>query len=173
MRRSLIPFAAIALSATCVFAGSISDARIAAIVLTANQVDIDAGQLAVNRAASDEVRSFARVMITDHSGVNEMAAELAQRLGVTPEESPTSMALRRGGDENLAALRELDGSAFDEAYVAREVAYHQQVLDALDETLIPNATNPELKELLVRVRPAFAAHLEHARHLHASLVRGH
>ena len=47
-----------------------------------------------------------------------------------------------------------------------------QVLDALDKVLIPGATNAELKALLVKVRPAFAAHLEHAKNLRASLGQG-
>ena len=42
-------------------------------------------------------------------------------------------------------------------------------LDALDQTLIPSAQNAELKALLVKVRPAFVAHREHAKHLQASL----
>ena len=50
-----------------------------------------------------------------------------------------------------------------------EVAYHQAVLDAVDKTLVPNAKNDELKALLVKVRPAFVAHLEHAKHIQASL----
>jgi putative membrane protein len=49
-----------------------------------------------------------------------------------------------------------------------KVAYHQQVLDAVDEVLIPNAANAELKALLVKVRPAVVAHLEHAKHLQKS-----
>ena len=43
------------------------------------------------------------------------------------------------------------------------------MLDAVDKTLIPNAKNAELKALLVKVRPAFVAHLEHAKQLQASL----
>lgn len=71
-------------------------------------------------------------------------------------------------EKSLAHLKTLKGAAFDAAYVDREVAYHQQVIDALDKTLIPGATNAELKALLVKVRPAFVAHLEHAKHLQAS-----
>jgi putative membrane protein len=63
----------------------------------------------------------------------------------------------------------LKGAAFDKAYVDHEVAYHQQVIDAIDKTLIPSASNAELKALLVKVRPAFIAHLEHARHLQGTL----
>lgn len=66
-------------------------------------------------------------------------------------------------------MQSLDGKAFDKAYVDREVAYHQQVIDALDTVLIPNAQNAELKALLTKVRPAFVEHLNHAKHLQASL----
>ncbi len=51
------------------------------------------------------------------------------------------------------------------------MAYHQQVLDAIDKTLIPSAQNAELKGLLVAVRPAFVAHLDHAKSLQASLAK--
>jgi putative membrane protein len=146
-----------------------SDSQIAAIVVTANQVDIDAGKLAKVQARSADVKDFAQLMITDHSGVNKSATELVQKLHVTPETSPTSQSLQKGGEQNLTALKKLSGNEFDRAYIDHEVAYHQSVLDALDKTLIPNAQNQELKALLVKVRPAFVAHLEHAKQLQASL----
>jgi putative membrane protein len=49
------------------------------------------------------------------------------------------------------------------------VSYHETVIDALDKTLIPSASNSELKGLLVKVRPAFVEHLEHAKHIQAQL----
>jgi putative membrane protein len=51
------------------------------------------------------------------------------------------------------------------------VAYHQAVLDAVDKVLIPSAKNAELKDLIVKVRPAFVAHLEHAKMVQADLVK--
>lgn len=149
--------------------GSINDAQIASIVVTANQVDVDAGKLAEARAASPEVKSFARLMVTDHTGVNKQATDLVTRLKVTPQDNDTSRSLKDGGDKNLATLKGLTGAAFDKAYIEHEVAYHQAVLDAVDKTLIPNASNADLKALLVKVRPAFVTHLEHAKHVQASL----
>lgn len=146
-----------------------SDPQIAAIVVTANQVDIDAGRLAMSKAHSKDVRKFAVLMIHDHGGVNKAATELVQKLHVTPESNATSESLQKGGDENLAALKKLHGHAFDRAYIDHEVTYHQSVLDALDSTLIPSAHNAELKELLVKVRPAFESHLQHAKQLQSTL----
>jgi putative membrane protein len=146
-----------------------TDPQIAAIVVTANQVDIDAANLALSKTKSPAVKGFAQLMVTDHTAVNKAAVELVTKLHVTPEANATSQALQKGGDENLAALKMLSGSAFDRAYVDHEVIYHQTVLNALDTTLIPSAQNPELKALLVKTRPAFAAHLDHAKLLQASL----
>jgi len=146
-----------------------TDAQIAAIVVTANQVDIDAGKLAQSRAQSPKVKEFGQRMVTDHSGVNQSAVALVTRLKVTPEPNDTSKSLQKGGDDNLATLKKLSGAQFDQAYVDHEVTYHQAVLDALDQTLIPSARNAELKALLVKVRPAFVAHLEHAKQLQASV----
>ncbi len=146
----------------------ISDAEIAAIVVTANQVDIDAGKLAVSRASNEKVKAFAQLMITDHSGVNKSATDLVTRLKVTPQPSSTSKALQAGGDKNLAHLKTLEGPAFDQAYINHEYAYHQQVIDALDKTLIPGAANDELKALLIKVRPAFVAHRDHAKSLQST-----
>lgn len=149
-------------------AAGVNDAQIASIVVTANQVDIDAGELAVSRSTSDEVKTFARLMVTDHTGVNKAATDLAATLKLTPQDNPTSQSLKADGEKSLAHLKTLTGVAFDKAYIDREVAYHQQVIDALDKTLIPGATNEELKALLVKVRPAFVAHLGHAKRLQAS-----
>jgi putative membrane protein len=146
-----------------------NDAQIAAIVVTANQVDIDAGKLAESHGTSAEVKAFGKQMVTDHTGVNKQAVALVTKLNVKPEENPTSKSLKAAGDKNVAKLKELKGAAFDKAYIDNEVTYHQQVLDALDKTLIPNASNAELKALLEKVRPAFVAHLEHAKKIQSTL----
>jgi len=146
-----------------------TDAQIAHIVVTANQVDIDAGKLAESKGKSKDVKAFGKQMVTDHSGVNKQAVALVKKLKVTPEDNPTSKSLKAGGEENVKKLKGLKGAEFDKAYTDHEVAYHEQVLDAIDKTLVPNAKNEELKALIVKVRPAFVAHLDHAKTIQAKL----
>ena len=159
----------LAAPAAMVRAQGVTDPQIAAIVVTANQVDIDAGTLAESKSTNAEIRKFGQQMVTGHSGVNKQATDLVTRLKVTPQDNPTSQSLKAGGEKNVAHLKSLSGAAFDKAYIDHEVAYHQQVLDAVDKTLIPSAKNDELKALLVKVRPAFVAHLEHAKMVQATL----
>jgi len=171
MKRMLVAVALLALASPALAqSGAPSDAEIAHVVVTANQVDIDAGKLAQSKASNAEVKQFGETMVRDHEAVNKQATDLAKKLGVKPEDNATSRSLAQGGRDNLAHLRELKkGGDFDRAYVDHEVAYHQAVIDALDKTLIPNAKNAELKDLLVKSRPAFVAHLDHAKMIQSKL----
>ena len=62
--------------------------------------------------------------------------------------------------------------AFDQLFADKTGRGDQSVLDAVDKTLIPSAQNAELKDLLVKTRPAFVDHLQHARKLQSSLGKG-
>ena len=153
-------------------AGALNDAQIAAIVVAANQVDIDAGTLAVKKTKNAEVKKFAERMVTDHTAVNKAAVDLVTKLKVTPEESDASKGLTSGGADARAKLEKLEGAEFDKAYVDNEVAYHEAVIGVLKTQLVPAATNKELKDTLVGVQPAFDAHLEHAKKIQAALAGG-
>jgi putative membrane protein len=149
--------------------GKPTDPQIAHIVVTANQIDIDAGKLAKSHTKNQEVQAFAQQMITDHGAVNQQAGALAKKLGVKPEDNATSKSLKEGAAENIDKLKKLKDGQFDKAYVDHEVVYHEQVLGAIDKVLIPGAQNAELKGLIEKVRPAIQAHLDHAKHVQADL----
>jgi putative membrane protein len=144
---------------------ALTDPEIAAIVVAANEVDIQAGEQAQSKATDQRVKDFAQRMITDHTAVNQQASDLVSKLGVTPQDNATSQALRQQGEESRQRLDGLSGAAYDQAYMQHEVEYHQQVLDALDQQLIPGAQNAELKDLLQKTRPAIEAHLEMAKQI--------
>ena len=83
----------------------------------------------------------------------------------------TSKALVKGGQDARAKLSGLNGDAFDKAYIDNEVSYRETVVKALDDTLIPNAKNPELLGLLMKVRDVTVAHLEHAKQLQKTAMK--
>jgi putative membrane protein len=158
--------------ATAPAASGLTDPQIAAIVVSANQVDIDAGQLAIKKTKNAEVKKFAELMVKDHTAVNQAAVELVTKLKVTPEESDTSKSLTIGGADTRAKLEKLEGAAFDKAYVDNEVAYHEAVINVLKSQLIPSSSNAELKAALSGAQPAFEAHLAHAKQVQEALAKG-
>src|SRR5262245_20029742 len=124
MKVSALAIAGLLVASAGISAKAINDAQIASVVVTANQVDIDAGKLAASQATNAEVKKFAQTMVTDHTAVNKSAVDLATKLKVTPEDNPTSQSLKSGGDSNLAKLNTLKGAEFDRAYIDHEVEYH-------------------------------------------------
>jgi putative membrane protein len=149
----------------------LSDANIAAIVVAANNADILYADLALAKSQDTEIRAFATMVKKDHQSVNEAAVALVTRLKVKPVDNQVSFDLRDDAETKRLMFRDLEGFAFDSAYAANEVSYHTTVLGAIDAALIPSAQNAELKTLLVEVRPAVQAHLDHARTLAASKTR--
>jgi putative membrane protein len=161
--------AALAVSGVAVAADGPTDPQIAHIAYTAGNIDVAAGKQALAKSHNKAVRQFASEMVRDHEAVNAKALALVKELKVTPEDNATSQALSKGAADELKKLAALNGSAFDKAYVANEVAFHQTVNDALKSTLIPSARNAQLKSLLETGLTLFTEHQHHAEHLSAEL----
>lgn len=166
---ALIASAALLAGSVAFAADGPTDPQIAHIAYTAGSLDIEAGKLALQKSKNASVREFASEMVRDHGAVNEKALALVTKLGVTPEPNATSEGLTKQADETRAKLAKLNGRAFDRAYVANEVAYHNTVNGALKTVLIPSADNGELKGLLETGLTLFSEHQKHAEHLSASL----
>lgn len=149
--------------------GKPTDPQIAHIAVTAGAIDIKAAELALKKSKNGEVRAFAEDMQRDHTAVNDKAQALVTKLGVKPEDNDTSRTLTTQADQKRAELEKLSGAAFDKAYAENEVAYHKAVDDALQNTLIPSASNGELKSLLSTGLKIFQGHEQHAEHLAQSL----
>ena len=164
MIRTLMIAAALAfgLGGVALAADAPTDPQIAHIAYTAGQIDIAAAEHAISKSKNADVIAFAKQMQEDHKAVNDQALALVTKLGVTPEDNPTSQALSKAAADKLAELDKLDGAAFDKAYIDNEVAYHKAVNGALGTLLIPSAQNAELKALLETGLTLFTEHEKHA-----------
>lgn len=148
---------------------AINDAQIAHIAYTAGAIDVTAAKQALQKSHNKAVRAFAEEMARDHAAVNDQALALVKKLGVTPQDNPTSQSLSSAAAAEQTKLAALSGNAYDKAYVANEVAFHKTVNGALESTLIPSAQNAELKSLLQTGLKLFQSHQMHAEHLAQSL----
>ncbi|HKD90702.1 MAG TPA: DUF4142 domain-containing protein [Terriglobales bacterium] len=149
-----------------------SDSQIVGIVVAANQIDINAAELALSKSKNKQIRDFAQQMIDDHTALGKNVGDLVKKLNVTPADSDTSSTLKQQATDETKKLKSLSGKAFDKEYIDHEVAYHKAVIDAASNTLIPNAQNVELKSALQSAAPLFQGHLEHAEQVQAALNGG-
>ena len=110
-----------------------------------------------------------RLRVGSEVRVGSQLSGIVKKLNVTPEDNDTSRALTKQAAEKRAELAKLDGSEFDKAHIANEVAYHKTVSSALEKTLIPSASYPELKSLLQTGLKLFQGHEQHAEQVAAEL----
>ena len=147
------------------------ESDIAAIVMAANEGEIQQGTAAASRATSSEVRSFAQMMVTDHTNALNTARDTFARAGVNASDNNIATTLRSNSRETVTNLATYQGAAFDRMYVQTQVELHDWLLRSLDTALIPSARTPEVRTLLQTQRASVAMHLEHARRLLDGLPR--
>ncbi len=144
---------------------ALSDAQIVAIADAANKGEVDQGKLAVKKAKDAQVKQFAQMMVTDHTD----ATNKVKQLNIQPETTQTSTQLQTDSQNAISSLSGQTGTDFDKAYIDLQVKEHQQVLNDLDQKLIPSAHNADLKKQLTDLRPKIAAHLQQAQQIQQKL----
>lgn len=168
--KSLTKWAATAIVFSAVLAGSafaqntpkLTDPEIASVAVVANQTDIGYAEIAKVKSKNADVLKFAETMAGDHKAVIDQAVALVTKLKVTPKDNAVSRSLVANGEKTKKMLNSKSGEAFNKAYIDNEVAYHKAVISTVENVLIPQAQNAELKALLEKVVPTLKAHLEHA-----------
>ena len=151
-------------------ASTLDDPTIVAIFDAANTWDVETGALAAKKGSTKEVRDFGRMLVRDHRAVRQQGRDLAKKLGVTPTPPGKDFALYQAHLKAMKTLRAARGKAFDRAFLEHEVAFHQAVIDAVTNQLLPATQNAELKALQVKVAPAFQAHMVAAQNLQQRLA---
>lgn len=125
--------------------------------------EIQAGQLAEQKAKSAEVKAFGKMMVTDHTALQNEMKPLVTKAGLTP---PAELDERRKGFlDNLKAASAAD---FDKTYIDQQVAAHDEAL-TLMKGYAENGDNADLKAAAAKTAPKVQAHLDKARALQAGL----
>lgn len=146
---------------------TLTDPQIASAAVTANQIDVNYGKIALKKTKNADIKKFAQTMVSDHEAIIKQAVALAQKLGVTPETNPVTQSLLAGEKTETAKLNSLKGKAFDKAYAENEAAYHESVVGAVKTVLLPQTQNAELKGLIESVVPLLEHHTQMAKELAA------
>lgn len=120
--------------------------------------EVEAGKLASRRARNGEVRSFARMMVKDHTASTRKIrdAVAASNLGIQP---PT--ALDPQHQEKLTELRSASRAEFDRLYMEGQVEGHQEALK-LQQSYGESGGDPNLKAVASQLAPIVQHHLDEA-----------
>ena len=119
--------------------------------------EVQLGQLATEKADSQDVKQFGQRMVDDHTKANDQLKQVASQKGVTvPDKlSPKDAATK-------ARLEKLSGKAFDRAYMRdMEMDHTKDVSEFRLES--KNAKDPDVKNFASQTLPTLQDHLKEAK----------
>lgn len=123
--------------------------------------EIQASQLAEQKAQSAKVKRFAAQMIKAHT--DSTAKLKTAAAGATPAITPDAQ-LSPAQQQTLGDLQSKSGAGFDTAYAKAQVDAHQATLDAL-KAYSGSGEVPSLKSFATGLVPTVTAHLNMAKGL--------
>ncbi|HEY8269985.1 MAG TPA: DUF4142 domain-containing protein [Pseudobdellovibrionaceae bacterium] len=164
---SLVLMAGIASAAQ----GNLNDNQVIGLINKVNDVEVSIGKVAVDKGQEDSVKKFAAKMVAEHTASNVKIAALETKTKLSRAESDVSKTLEKNANTMIESLKNAKSSEFDKAYIDNEVTMHQQVLNTIDQNLLPNVQNADLKSFLQSTRGEIASHLKEAQDIQSGLKK--
>ena len=146
-------------------------AKIASVASVSNINEIDPSRVALTNSQNPQIQAYARDMVTEHSQFETALRTMLQQKKMLVQDNALSYQLKQNARPTLDSLRSKQGMMFDVAYVNQQIESHDLTLKTLDTSLIPNATDPDMKNMLQnQVRPAVVRHLERIKQIQQSML---
>lgn len=123
--------------------------------------EIESARLAQQRAASDDVKELAAMILADHQRSTE---ELVRAAGEAQPPIDVAPAMTAEQQSNLRALQAASGEAFDLEYLRQQVRAHEQAL-TLVTSYAAGGDVPSLRQHASNVAGPIQRHLARAREL--------
>jgi putative membrane protein len=140
-----------------------ADADFLKEAISGGMLAVKLGQLAGERAATQDVRRFAERLVVDHTNINRDLMTLAERRGVS---IPKDM--NKDHQAALDKFKELRGADFDRSYIKAMVKDHEEGAKAFEKQS-KDAKDEDLKAVAARVLPFVKNHLTMARETEAKV----
>ena len=125
--------------------------------ISGSAMEVDLGRVAQRRTADDDVKDFARRMVTDHEAMGRQWYALAQSSRVTVQSGRDAAT-----EQTVKRLEALSGSAFDRAYMTEMVRHHEQELARLQQ-IATSGRSPDVRRLATTGQTTVREHLTLAR----------
>jgi len=130
-------------------------------------LEVQLGNLAAQKASSEDVKRFGERMATDHSQLGQKLQQVASNLNLTPDQNLTPAQ-----QNTVKGLEKLSGKAFDREYIRSMIIDHEKDI-AEFQRAASQATNPDIKQFVTEALPTLQEHLKMAREIGGKLgVKG-
>lgn len=124
--------------------------------------EIKASQLAATNSQNADVKSFAQMMITDHSKTNSTLDSLENDKMITEKDT-----INAEHQEMIDSLAKKTGPEFDKAYIAMMVQGHEEAVELFSDQV--DDKNQTIQDFARKTLPVIQMHLDAAKKLEATL----
>jgi putative membrane protein len=118
--------------------------------------EIESGNLALERGNAEDIRSFAQMMVADHTASSRDLRAALERSGVRAN-MPASLDAEHQAKMNR--LRTLEGADFDREYMSQQLTGHRDAL-ALHQGYSQNGDDEALRQFAQQAVPVVQRHYE-------------
>jgi putative membrane protein len=167
MKRILSAFCCVALAAIPVVAQkkaatapAMTDQQFVDFAAQTDMVEADLGQLAQDVAASQPVKDYGQMLVTDHTNDFAQLHVAAQQANLTVPDSIDAENIKT----TIAPFHKLKGEAFDHRYIHEMVVGHTKAIEIYKKEAA-DAQNPALKSYAEAALPTLQKHLDQAKAL--------
>jgi putative membrane protein len=165
MKKILIAAAALALASGPAFAaGDNPDNKVLSMLHMDNQMEMQAGLLAEQKATSPQVKEFAQHIVRDHRETDQQIQSIARKAGLSVVDPDIAKKKRAEQQKILEKLAKAEGQDFDKTYTALMADAHGKAISALKKER-EKVQNPELQALLDKTLPVLEQHKSRAEEL--------
>jgi putative membrane protein len=148
--------------ATPAEAATLTDGQIANILATVDNGEIEQAQVALTKTSNPQVRDFANMMVNQHTTSKQQATQLSEQTKIIPSPSPQANKLQTNGAQLLEKFNAANPTDFDKLYIEAQIDQHKEVLELLNDKLIPAAKDPQLKQQLSATQNMVQHHIDQA-----------
>lgn len=140
------------------------DRVLAACLLTANKAEVELGKLATQRATDRDVKTFAELIVKDHSKQVETLQQFVGGQEPNDRRSQIDQQIAERCTENLKKeLESKSGKDFDACYIGAQIGGHMHMAAAL--AVLSNETTGRLHDIVEDAQPTVDKHLDQAKTL--------
>lgn len=132
---------------------SMSDKHFVSEALKGGMAEVQMGQLAEEKAESNDVKNFGRKMVEDHNKLGDQMKQVASQIGVTAPTSPTML-----DQVEIKKLSGLSGNDFDQEYIKVMVKDHEQDLKDFKKEA-DSGNSPSVKDAASQGADVISEHL--------------
>ena len=135
---------------------SSADREFAMKAASGGLAEVQAAQLAEQRATSPQIKQFAQRMITDHTTANTELQQIAKQANISLPAQPTGKDAAEG-----QKLRGVTGTAFDQAYAQGQLQDHRETVELFQKEA-SSGEDRALKAFAQKTLPILQQHLQMA-----------